>query len=213
MQHKSPPQLPCKGYHHGDLRNALIVAAAELIEEKGSLDFTMIDAARRAGVSSAAPYRHFRSRDELLQAVSELAFMGLDVISRQVAATLPPGSSESIIAQGKAYIGYLLAKPAFYDLMWGDLGLRGKNPEDPELKTSGFYTLVDAVRGWCEHRGIAHFNPLELAVKIWAIAHGLACLAMNDNIGTFVPEADIYTLFESSVNTFLEGLSGDAGSR
>ncbi|MEM7692064.1 MAG: helix-turn-helix domain-containing protein, partial [Pseudomonadota bacterium] len=66
-----------KTYHHGDLKNALIVAGAELIEASGSLNFTMADAARMAGVSNAAPYRHFRDRDALLDAVSQLAFYGL----------------------------------------------------------------------------------------------------------------------------------------
>ena len=68
LTNKCKTSPACKGYHHGDLRNALIVAADDLIREKGSLDFTMIDAARKAGVSSAAPYRHFKDKDALLQA-------------------------------------------------------------------------------------------------------------------------------------------------
>ena len=64
-------------YHHGDLRNALIVAAAELIERDDTLDFTMAEAAERAGVSAAAPYRHFADKEELLRGVRELAILGL----------------------------------------------------------------------------------------------------------------------------------------
>ena len=63
-------------YHHGDLRNALIVAAAELIERDGTLDFSMAEAAASAGVSAAAPYRHFADKEELLRAVRELAILG-----------------------------------------------------------------------------------------------------------------------------------------
>ena len=63
--HKRAPN-----YHHGDLRNTLIVAAAELIEERNSSDFTIIEAARRAGVSSGAPYRHFKDKEALLLSVA-----------------------------------------------------------------------------------------------------------------------------------------------
>ncbi|MDH4041134.1 MAG: TetR/AcrR family transcriptional regulator [Gammaproteobacteria bacterium] len=195
-----------KSYHHGDLRNALIIAAGELIEEQGSLDFSMAEAARRANVSSAAPYRHFADRNALLQAVAEVAFMALDEEIRQTVALLAPGSREHLIAQGKTYIAFVIRHRAFYDLMWGDIGLRRKSTADMELQTSDFYILVDSVKAWCAASGLENDNPLELAVKFWAMGHGLACLAMNGNIEHVMPGADIYSLFESSANTFLEGL-------
>ena len=203
---KSTRSQDCKSYHHGDLRNALIIAAAELIEEKGSLDFAMIDAARRANVSSAAPYRHFEDKNALLQAVSEVAFLALDEVARKASTLAPYGSSACLIAQGKAYIGFVSDHPAFYDLMWGDLGLRKRNIEDMELQTSGFYILVDCVRAWCTEAALTSHDPLELAVKFWAMAHGLACLTMNGNIAQIMPSADVFSLFESSAMTFLDGL-------
>ena len=196
----------CKGYHHGDLRNALIIAAAELIEERGSTDFALVDAARRAGVSSAAPYRHFKDKDALLDAVSRLAFFALAEVAQEVERTHTPGSSECIIAHGKAYIGFVTDHPEFYDLMWGDWGLRKLEPDDPELKASGFYVLVGAVQAWCEKAGLEHYDAVELAVKLWAMAHGLACLAMNHHVDKFMPAGDVYQLLESSTHTFLEGL-------
>ena len=117
-------------YHHGNLRDALIVAAAELIEENASIGFAMIDAARRAGVSSAAPYRHFKDKDALLEAVSELAFLGLTITTRDTALKYPAGSEQRIIAIGKAYISYVISHRAFYDLMWGDMGLRAFEAAD-----------------------------------------------------------------------------------
>ena len=195
-----------KSYHHGNLRNTLIVAAAQLIEERGSLDFAMIDAARRAGVSSAAPYRHFKDKDALLEAVTQVAFMALSETSRNVAASHPQGSTACLIAQGKAYIRFVTDHPEFYDLMWGDMGLRAEVTDDSELKTSGFYLLVDAVQHWCEATLIEHYDALELAVRLWGIAHGLACLAMNRHINRFLPDADVYSLFEASTHAFLDGL-------
>jgi AcrR family transcriptional regulator len=192
---KNTQSKDCKNYHHGDLRNALIIAAAELIEEKGSLDFAMVDAARRANVSSAAPYRHFEDKDALLRAVSEVAFLALDEVAHQAMSLAPYGSSACLIAH-----------QAFYDLMWGDLGLRKRNIAAIELQTSGFNLLVGCVKAWCEQAGLTHYDPLELAVKFWAMAHGLACLTMNDNIRHIMPSADVFSLFESSAITFLDGL-------
>lgn len=195
-----------KRYHHGNLRDALIIAAAELIVENASVDFTMVDAARRAGVSNAAPYRHFKDKDALLEAVSELGFLGLTETTREVADTFPQGSELGIIALGKAYIAFVMHHQAFYDLMWGDMGLRGIDAADKDMKTTGFHLLVEVVRHWCEAMNLAHYNALELAVKLWAMAHGLACLAMNHHLDRFLPGVDVNSLLESSTQTFLEGV-------
>lgn len=205
---KEQPGNTCSKYHHGDLRNTLIIAAAELIEENGSLDFAMIDAARKAGVSSAAPYRHFKDKDALLEAVAELGFLALSESTRAMADKVQPGSEECVIALGKTYIRFLTNHPEFYDLMWGDMGLR-VDLSDAEMKTSGFYILVEALRTWCEANELRNYDALELAVKLWAIAHGLACLAMNGHVKKFLSSVDVYSLLESSTRTFLDGIRQD----
>lgn len=199
-----------KRYHHGDLHDALIIAAAQLIEENASVDFAMIDAARRAGVSSAAPYRHFKDKDALLEAVSRLAFLGLTESTQAIAQQFPPGTEECIIALGKGYIQFVTTHPQFYDLMWGDMGLRAIGSLDSDLKTLGFYTLVEAVQCWCDAINLSNYDAPELAVKLWATAHGLACLAMNHQLEKFLPDVDIYRLLESSTQTFLKGLKSPA---
>ena len=70
-----------RGYHHGNLREALIQAALDLIAEKGPTGFTFAEAARSAGVSPAAPYRHFRDRDELL---SDVAMRGFEMFALEI---------------------------------------------------------------------------------------------------------------------------------
>ena len=196
----------CNSYHHGNLRNALIVAAAELIEENGSIDFAMIDAARRAGVSSAAPYRHFKDKDALVDGVAQLAFFALRETMEAVMDEHANKDEDCIIAQGKAYLSFQIRHPQFYDLMWGDYGLRAVDAENDDMKTSGFYLLVNTVQEWCDSLSLADHNALELSVKLWAIAHGLACLAMNHHVEKFMPEANIYDLLESSTRTFLDGV-------
>ena len=95
---QKPAAAQPKRYHHGNLRDTLIIAAAQLIEENASVDFAMIDAARRAGVSSAAPYRHFKDRDALLEAVCEVAFLAL-AESSQAREGEPPVEERLVVVR------------------------------------------------------------------------------------------------------------------
>ena len=200
-------------YHHGDLRNALILAAAELIEESGSTEFAMVEAARRAGVSSAAPYRHFRDRDELLKAVSHLCFMGLTETARAAIADKDMGTEEAIVALGSNYIRFMLEHRNFHDLMWGDMGARAMEDERMDMRGSGFYVLADTVAAVCERESIAPVDPIELATELWAMVHGLASLAMNQQVDRFLPGADAYQLLERSTRIFFDGLRLEASRR
>lgn len=194
----------CGSYHHGDLRNALIMAAVELIEERGSPDFAIAEAARRAGVSPAAPYRHFKDREALIEAVSELCFIGLGEAAAQVCATWPRGSREGIIALGHMYIEYVAARSAFYNLMWGrDIT---HETDDNSENRSGFFTFLSAIEDWCVKQQIANSSPLDLAIKLWAMAHGLAVLKINGQIEMFMPDADVFELLASSATAFLDGV-------
>ena len=110
-------------YHHGDLRNALIIAAAELIERDGTLEFSMAEAASARGVSAAAPYRHFADKEELLACRTRTGdFRAWDTVAAETAAQHPVGSIEGILAMGHTYLGYAREKRAFFSLMWEDRG-------------------------------------------------------------------------------------------
>ena len=196
----------CRNYHHGDLRNTLILAAAELIEESGSVDFAMVEAARKAGVSSAAPYRHFKDKDDLLQAVARLCFLGLGEAAREAVLDEEPGTVAAITALGRAYIQFMLDHRHFIDLMWGDHGARAMDSEALALRGSGFYVLADCVAALCVRENIAPVDPIEIATQLWSMVHGLSTLAMNEQIDRFLPGADVFALLESSTQTFFAGL-------
>ena len=195
-----------KSYHHGDLHNTLILAAAELIEERGSVEFAMAEAARRAGVSTAAPYRHFRDKDDLLHSVSQLCFMGLTQAAQVAVADQEAGSVESVVALGRSYIRFMLSHRPFVDLMWGDHGARAMDSDAMDLRGSGFYVLVDAVTAVCERQSITPYDPVEIATQLWSMVHGLSGLAMNDQISKFLPDADAFELLDKSTRTFFAGL-------
>lgn len=197
----------CGSYHHGDLRNALILAAVELIEERNSPDFPISEAAKRAGVSPAAPYRHFKDREALLEAVSDLYFIGLADATQTTRARHPKGSRESIVALGHTYIDYVSGRPAFYNLIWNQGPAYHENRKEEDQRP-GFYNFVGAVADWCDQRALKDSNPLELSVKLWAMAHGLSVLNINGQLGLFMPGADVLEMLSSSANTFLDGVEG-----
>jgi len=190
-------------YHHGDLRNTLIVAAAELIEEKGSNDFSMIETSRRAGVSNAAPYRHFKDREALLEAVCQLAFLSLSQETMAAAAEIEKGTPEHVIALGRAYILFMKNHPEFYALMWGDAGVRSMDADAQQLSASGFFALVESLQIHCDKAGIEDKNvATTLAAKLWGLVHGLGSLYLNQHLEKLIPGADVYSLLEPPPTPF-----------
>ena len=187
-------------------RKEIVSVAGSLFLQDGYEATTINRIAEQMNVAPNTLYWYFADKDALLDAVSRLAFFALGEVAQEVQRRHPPGSEECIIAHGKAYIGFVTDHPEFYDLMWGDSGLRKLEADDPELKTSGFYVLVEAVEAWCGKAGLEYHNAVELAIKLWAMAHGLACLAMNHHVEKFMPAGDVYQLLESSTHAFLDGL-------
>src|SRR6478672_4418742 len=123
-----------RGYHHGNLKEALLRAALDLIAKKGPAGFTFAEAARWAGVSPAAPYRHFRDRDEL---ISSVALRGFDQFADALTRAWDDGRPDPFIAfdrLGKAYLAFARSEPAFYSAMFE----AGVSPEsDPTLREAG----------------------------------------------------------------------------
>ncbi len=207
---RNEPQQGSKPYHHGDLRNALIVAAAELIEETGADHFAMVDAARRAGVSTAAPYRHFRDREDLLFSVGELGFYALDAELERIRDQNKRGSIDTLIAMGQSYIRCVTSMPAFFTLMWGEQGMvRGEEnvQEKIEERARGFWMLVEQVAAWCEREGVDEPAALEISMNLWSICMGLCHLHFNRQIERFAPGLNPYDMLSSSARAYLGGLA------
>ena len=107
-----------RGYHHGNLKEALLQAALGLIAEKGAAGFTFADAARMAGVSPAAPYRHFRDRDELLSSIAQRGFEQFEALLTQAWDDGRPDTVSAFERVGKAYLAFARNEPAFYSAMF-----------------------------------------------------------------------------------------------
>jgi len=159
-----------KSYHHGDLRNALLEAARNILESGGVAEVSLRAVARKAGVSHAAPYRHFPNHEAML---AELATEGFEELKAEIvgAAGAPGGQSDRIAKIGAAYMRFVARRPALARLMFGpQLPNRDKFPE--------LATAADAVGS--EMGAALEDNALGLAV--WAAVHGLAMLILENVI-------------------------------
>ena len=112
------PQSHERPYHHGDLRRAIVKAALEILRETQSLEFSLRELARRAGVSHNAPYKHFADKRELLAAVSAAGF---EMLTKRMASEMAGLSDprEQLFAMLRAYIDHGVENPALYSLMFG----------------------------------------------------------------------------------------------
>src|SRR5262245_50571876 len=164
-----------RGYHHGNLKEALMQAALNLIAEKGPGGFTFAEAARSAGVSPAAPYRHFRDRDELL---ASLAVRGFEQFETALTKAWDRGRPDPFAAferLGRAYLAFARAEPAYYSAMFE----AGVPPDtSPELRQAGdraFAVLRSAAEALIATMPVANRPPaLMMALHIWALSHGIA---------------------------------------
>ncbi len=165
-----------QAYHHGDLRAALIAAGLALIEQHGAKGFTLKDAARMAGVSIAAPYRHFADRDALLGAIQAEGF------ARFNAALLAAYQQESdalarFVELGVAYVHFALEHPAHFRVMFSmESKVRPDPPELPE-DSDGFSLLVKAVTALYPQASRERIYDLVLAN--WSLVHGFALLTID----------------------------------
>jgi AcrR family transcriptional regulator len=154
-------------YHHGDLRAALLDAALALLAE--GQEPTLRAAARRAGVSSMAPYRHYADREALLEAVAVRGVEGLRKALEEADAAAEPG--RALVAQAVAYVRYACDHPVLFRLMYG-----------PHRPKGGICDASQGVRAVLLNRLAAEipdrFTP-EFAVGCWSLIHGLAMLVLD----------------------------------
>ena len=169
-------------YHHGDLRRALIEGALELVSENGPKGFTLAEAARRAGVSTGAPYRHFASKDDLLAAVAEQGFDALYAALSAVAESTPaPG--DRLVALGGEYVRWAVGHPAHYQVMFGTDRKRPEHVAWAQAGERAFSVLIVAIVDGQAAGAIGDGDVLRHAAPIWALLHGLASLHVGGDLG------------------------------
>ncbi len=196
-----------RGYHHGNLREALIQAALNLIAEKGPAGFTFADAARSAGVSAAAPYRHFRDRDALMADVARQGFARFENTLSIAWSNGKPDAMTAFANVGKAYLHFARTEPAYYAAMFES----GLPPDlDADLQAAGdraFGVLRTASDALCALLPAGKRPPaLMMSLHVWALAHGIASLFGRGDAGRRKLPMTAEELLEAAVLIYLQGL-------
>jgi AcrR family transcriptional regulator len=196
-----------RGYHHGNLKEALVRAALELIAEKGPAGFTFADAARFAGVSPAAPYRHFRDRDALLADVAQRGFV---LFSAALAKAWDEGRPDVMTAfdrLGKAYLAFAKGEPAYYSAMFEAGVSLDSDPQLREASENAFAVLRAAAE-----KLVAMMPPqgrppaLMVALHVWSMTHGIASLFGRGDAARRALPMPPEELLEAAVLIYLRGL-------
>jgi AcrR family transcriptional regulator len=198
-------------YHHGDLRDALLTAATEMLSETGPRGLSLREAARRAGVSTGAPYRHFKDKDELLTALATRGFSSLDAALGAVfdehANDVPP--LELLRRLGVAYVQFAVDQPALFRLMFGEFA--PSMDESPELgesvRMAGSH-LPRAAQAVQSELGDASTEDITLLA--WSVVHGIASLHLDGHLRAFERpgEATGTALAERVTRALVTAISG-----
>jgi AcrR family transcriptional regulator len=196
-----------RGYHHGNLKEALVRAARELIAEKGPAGFTFADAARWAGVSPAAPYRHFRDRDALLADVARRGFQEFAVALAKAWDDGRPDVMSAFDRLGKIYLGFAKREPAYYSAMFEAGVPLDADPQLRETSERAFAVLRNAAEKLVSLMP-AHGRPpaLMVALHIWAMTHGIASLFGRGDAARRTLPMPPEELLEAAVLIYLRGL-------
>jgi AcrR family transcriptional regulator len=167
-------------YHHGNLREALRDAALRLVEKRGPRGLTLRAAARLAGVSQAAPYRHFASKEALLAAVAEEAFRALAQAMRQAGERHPNDPALKFQAYGLAYVTFATSHPSYFRVMFApEVADKSAYPTLREAAEEAFRLLHDVI-AQCQRAGtVKEGDAKELALSAWSIVHGLSALVVD----------------------------------
>jgi AcrR family transcriptional regulator len=195
------------GYHHGNLREALIEAALALIAENGPLGFTFAEAARQAGVSPAAPYRHFRDRDQLLADIAQQGFGHFETALAQAWNQGAPEPMTAFCNIGRAYLEFARAQPGYYAAMFEAGITLDTTPELRDVSDRAFGILRAAAE-----RVTADLPPqqrppaLMVALHVWSLSHGVASLFARPNAVRRGLPMSPEDLLEAGVLVYLRGL-------
>jgi AcrR family transcriptional regulator len=194
-----------RGYHHGNLRQALVEAALELIADKGPQVFTLSEAAKAADVTPAAVYRHFAGRDDLL---AEVARQGFDIFAALLEYAYDEGRPSPLAAfeaTGRAYLAFARKYHGHYQAMF-ESGLQpGNHPDLAQVSSKARATMDRAAEHLAKGLPAERRPPASMiSAHVWALSHGVVELFLRGNGGPQPWAAE--DLLETGIGIYLRGL-------
>ena len=174
-------------YHHGDLKNALIEAGADILSKEGVAGLSLRKVAQRAGVSHAAPYAHFADKQALIAAISTEGYRRLQVSVRAAVEAHAKDPAAQLVAACWAYLQFALNEPDYFKVtLSGVVEMEKQYPSFVEVSHQSFDMVVALVQD-CQAAGVLPPGPADVgAVTVWSLVHGLALLILEDQVPSAV---------------------------
>lgn len=195
-------------YHHGDLRNALLEAAGDLLKEVNPAELSLRDVARRAQVSHMAPYRHFENRTALLAALAVEGFMRLRDEMHAAVAEYPDDPARQLSSAGVRYVRLATESPARIQLMFGGVLGRADYTDEQCARTDEAFEGLHAIIVAGQSAGVFRDgDSMALALSAWSLVHGLAMLMTTGHLDQLSASAEqreglawtVTEMFESGI--------------
>ncbi len=176
-----------KAEHRESTRDALIAAALERVRKFGATHFSLREVARDAGLSCMAPYRHFKSKEDLIAAIAEVGHLRLCEVFQQVERhVLDP--AERFRAMGVGYVNFAKKNPELYKFMFGSSMPNPKDYPTLERACDECFGYLERAIAYCQHHGYMKNKPIDaFAMLVWSTIHGFSMLLIEG-------------VFENSIN-------------
>jgi AcrR family transcriptional regulator len=178
-------------FHHGDLREALIAATRDLLIEHGPDGFTLADACRRAGVTTAAPYKHFRDKQEILEEIVARGFEELTAANAKAVAEGGPGTVAGITAMGLSYLDFAVAQPAVFRLMFGHKSRTVEHVDESGNRC--LKSVIEQVAAYSRKHGQTA-DAEKIAIRLWTFVHGASSLELDGDYERVAPGLNVHEL-------------------
>jgi AcrR family transcriptional regulator len=197
-----------RAYHHGDLKGALKKAALRLVRHKGPEGFSLNEASRLAGVTVAAPYRHFEDKNALL---AEIACDGCKLMVHELeeSAASVSGTKAKMLETGMTYLRFASLHADYFAVIF-NAGLdKSKYPELKHAAGEAFGVILGLSQQAEKNAELA----VQRAISAWALVHGLATLAADGALSTAMPESSELEHLRPILQDFLAQIYGTPSSR
>ncbi len=196
-------EIPPKSrYHHGDLKEAMVLASYDLVRRDGAENFKLSDACHQAGVSTAAPYKHFRDRNEVLELVIAMGFEEMTRRSTMAVEDAGVGTLAGIIAMGHAYVRFAVDEQRLFRLMFGQHPVlkQASGVEEDGMKCFG--NVIEQVAFYCQRQNVQG-DPKTIAIRLWTFVHGAASLLIDEDYAKVAPDLDVEALIDETTPSLL----------
>ncbi|MCG6494074.1 TetR/AcrR family transcriptional regulator [Kitasatospora sp. A2-31] len=192
-------------YHHGNLRTALLERAEAVLAESGADGLSLRSLARDLGVSHAAPSRHFRDRQALLDALAVSGFATLNAAMRAAAEAPGLPVTARLAALGRAYLGFAVQHAALLDLMFTAKHAEDSSTEVRELGHDCLEIVARLIAEAQQAGAVREGDPVRLALVAFSATHGLAMLA----VGSLLDDTPLADATDLTLDVLLAGLRPD----